>query len=352
MPPLLKSLACLVILSLPLAAQSAAPASPAPDPLPKNPKDILALISATHQLHADGIKPWHLKASFQLYDDKGNPTDKGTLEEFFAGDHRNKRIIISPHFSQTEISNQDGDFIEGDTGSMPFFLRLAYEELLNPSPDAKDLAHTSLIKSTRTFGQTKLTCVMLDQPMKSHEAAPLGLFPTYCFDPDAPVLRAFYSLGSTFVGFNKIGRFLNNDIATSLNVYSDGHLALYLQVDALKTIPEIDPALLVASPNAINSSFALVPVGETLMAGSVISKVPPRYPDSAKAAHISGEVHLRALIATDGRIRDLRVIDTPSVDLALASLRAVRFWTYKPYTLNGKPVEVDTTITIHFNFGF
>jgi hypothetical protein len=40
---------------------------------------------------------------------------------------------------------------------------------------------------------------------------------------------------------------------------------------------------------------------------------------------------------------------TPDADLAIASLAAVRQWIYKPYLLNGEPVEVDTQLTANFS---
>jgi protein TonB len=34
--------------------------------------------------------------------------------------------------------------------------------------------------------------------------------------------------------------------------------------------------------------------------------------------------------------------------LAPAAIDAVKQWQYKPYLLNGKPIEVDTQITVNF----
>jgi protein TonB len=47
----------------------------------------------------------------------------------------------------------------------------------------------------------------------------------------------------------------------------------------------------------------------------------------------------------------MKLISTPDPDLAIAALAAVRQWTYKPYLLNGEPTELQTTITVNFNFG-
>jgi TonB family protein len=87
------------------------------------------------------------------------------------------------------------------------------------------------------------------------------------------------------------------------------------------------------------------------MAGLKTSGVNPHYPETSRRNHVSGSVILRARIGSDGDIHSLKVISTPDADLAIASLAAVRQWTYKPYLLNGEPVDVDTQITVNFFFG-
>jgi len=60
-----------------------------------------------------------------------------------------------------------------------------------------------------------------------------------------------------------------------------------------------------------------------------------------------GVVRLHAIIATDGTIQSLNVIEGPPL-LAEAAKEAVRQWRYRPYILNGRPVEVETMITVNF----
>jgi len=77
----------------------------------------------------------------------------------------------------------------------------------------------------------------------------------------------------------------------------------------------------------------------------ITKKVPPVYPDDAKKAHVTGKVVLAATIGADGAVEQLRVVSGPS-PLQTSALDAVRQWVYKPYLLNGKPIEVKTTITV------
>src|SRR6202453_2771835 len=87
-----------------------------------------------------------------------------------------------------------------------------------------------------------------------------------------------------------------------------------------------------------------------VVAGLKISGANPVYPPIARAAHVSGAVVLHAIISKSGTIENLEVISGPEM-LRNAATEAVRNWRYKPYILNGDPTEVETTITVNFNFG-
>jgi periplasmic protein TonB len=86
---------------------------------------------------------------------------------------------------------------------------------------------------------------------------------------------------------------------------------------------------------------------EGVMAAALIYKVQPKYPDLARMIHLQGTVYLRAIIATDGTVRQLEVISGNPM-LANPALQAVREWRYQPTRLNGEAVEVETLITVNF----
>jgi protein TonB len=82
--------------------------------------------------------------------------------------------------------------------------------------------------------------------------------------------------------------------------------------------------------------------------GNLLNKVTPLYPDIAKRARIQGVVVLQAVISKQGTIENLRVMSGHPM-LTQSALDAVRQWRYRPYLLNGEPVEVETQITVNFN---
>jgi periplasmic protein TonB len=76
-------------------------------------------------------------------------------------------------------------------------------------------------------------------------------------------------------------------------------------------------------------------------------RVNPTYPPLARQARISGQVVLRAVIAKDGSIENLTLVSGHPM-LAPAAIEAVKQWKYRPYLLNGEPVEVDTEVLVNF----
>ena len=82
--------------------------------------------------------------------------------------------------------------------------------------------------------------------------------------------------------------------------------------------------------------------------GMKVHDVQPQYPQMAKIARVQGPVVLAAVIGKDGTIQNLRVVSTASPLLNQAAVEAVKQWRYRPYILNGEPVDVDTTITVNF----
>jgi protein TonB len=97
----------------------------------------------------------------------------------------------------------------------------------------------------------------------------------------------------------------------------------------------------VATPQRVRVSMGV-------QQGLLVRKVQPAYPPLARQARIQGQVLLAAEISKDGTIENLHLISGHPM-LAPAAIEAVKQWRYKPYILNGEPVEVETQITVNFS---
>ncbi len=84
-----------------------------------------------------------------------------------------------------------------------------------------------------------------------------------------------------------------------------------------------------------------------MMEGNLVHRVQPDYPPLARQVRVQGLVVLRATISREGAIEDLQVLSGHPM-LVKAAVEAVRQWRYRPYVLNGEPVEVETEVKVNF----
>lgn len=109
----------------------------------------------------------------------------------------------------------------------------------------------------------------------------------------------------------------------------------------------------IASAGAITSMPKIatpqrVRVSSGVQSGLLVRKVQPSYPPLARQARIQGSVILQAQISKNGDIENLQLVSGHPM-LAPAAIEAVKQWKYKPYLLNGEPVEVETTVQVNFS---
>jgi protein TonB len=106
---------------------------------------------------------------------------------------------------------------------------------------------------------------------------------------------------------------------------------------SIAAVPKFTPA----TPQRIR-------ISQGVTKGLLVHRVEPAYPTLAKSARVQGEVVLNAVIDANGQIQNLQLVSGHPM-LVPAAIAAVRAWRYKPYLLNGQPVEVETTITVIFS---
>jgi protein TonB len=88
-------------------------------------------------------------------------------------------------------------------------------------------------------------------------------------------------------------------------------------------------------------------VSQGVSRGLLVKEVPPAYPQTALHMRVEGAVELMATINKNGDISAVKVL-SGDPQLSQAAAEAVRKWKYKPYLLNGEPVEIQTQVTVKF----
>lgn len=300
-------------------------------------------------IDGDGVSPWHMIVDAQLFDAAGKPSEKGTIEAWWVSDQLHKVSYTFPSYSGTELHNQDGAFHSKDQTFQPSVLLDLLHQFVHPM-NLDDLGSVKPDLRKETISNVPLECIMLDEPLKTVAYPPLGLFPTYCFDVGKDSLRITTELGSITFVRNRTGRFQNKQVPVDLGGRTNSTTVVTAHLRSLggMKLSDLD---FVPAPEMEATNSTRVQISGGVMAGTILNKTRPIYPQNAKVNRVQGSVVLHAIIGRDGHIQSLHVLSTPDPELAMASVAAVRKWTYKPYLLNGLPTEVDTTITVDFSFG-
>jgi TonB family protein len=120
--------------------------------------------------------------------------------------------------------------------------------------------------------------------------------------------------------------------------------------------PQATPAARAARPSGrrIESPAPQPPACvETAMGGDVrpptkLVDVKPDYPEALLAAKLGGVVVLEGILAADGTIRDLRVVETAPPELVRSAMEAVGKWRFTPTLLNCEPADIKIKVNVKF----
>ncbi|MBV9609595.1 MAG: energy transducer TonB [Acidobacteria bacterium] len=90
------------------------------------------------------------------------------------------------------------------------------------------------------------------------------------------------------------------------------------------------------------------PGGDELTAPVAVQKADPAYPAEAIREHVEGTVVLYAIIHSDGRVTDVRVLRSVDERLDASAQTALAHWQFRPATKGGTPVALETVVHIPF----
>jgi TonB family protein len=128
---------------------------------------------------------------------------------------------------------------------------------------------------------------------------------------------------------------------------ADGSNDGAVEAPALGNMQGRAPNSVISIPTVQPNLAQKVTVSSGVAQGLLVHQVTPRYPTQARVAHVQGTVILQALIGKDGSVQNLRALSGPPL-LTQAAVDAVKQWRYKPYYLDGQPVEAETQINVKF----
>ena len=318
---------------------------------------LLATACASNGLAGEELKPWHLKAAYEIFDVRQKVTGTGVFEEWWAAKDKWKRSYTGSHFTGVEYHLPHTIVHEG--GDVPWPESLIATKLVEPlgrQSKAED-------SGAGTTAPGKLTPVpMVIRPLSvtkppllcvepASQPGPLSFDDSlgYCFLANSAALRLSV-VSAIETTYNKVGQFQDHFIGLESSVGVNQHGLLKLTVESLTSLPSSDDAFFTPSPDSASAERTHSPihVDSQVIARHKLSGSSPSYPQFSKQNREQGVVILGATINEEGQIQDAQLLEAPSPALGSASLQAVRTWRYEPYLLNGSPVKVQTTVSVIF----
>ncbi len=319
--------------------------------LPKDPRDMLAAVEPFYDFRSGELKPWHLKGKYQLFDLNGNPGEQGTYEYWWISRDVDRSTWTRPSGMRTEWHIADGRTMSVASGARILSLERELRELLvSAVPDISKLSPEKAdIKSDelRVVGKNKLPCAEVNWRKQKD-----GTWPTvpnvragaYCFQDS--LLRAQRISNTEYIEFDRLMKTQDRIVAGEI-IRSYGARKMFtFSLDEIDLIAGDDAALKPApdaKESASEGSQSSIATVQRLVKRTV-----PVYPAVAKASRLRGAVLLDSIIGTDGKVRDMYVLASPSPYLTKAAEDAVSQWQYAPYVADGVSQEICTRITVIF----
>lgn len=327
---------------------------------------MLRQVAQARRLDGPDGKPWHLKASFKVVYQPGGVKDEGTYEEFWVSRTKYKSIYKSTLFSRTEYGTEHLPLVTGNRSGFPYPLGKMRGLIVSPLPNERFLPQYHVNFNKREIDGETRECFELTLLRSGGVSSPPASF---CFDASKNLIAEVSGPEErNRVSFRNPlefdGREVQRDIDNT-DAISEGVVTLSVHVEGLEPLAPQDGAFFQPPADAqppeirmIQRRTASTPgtfqgevnISAGVAQGLLLSKVAPVYPPVAKAAKVSGTVVLEATISKEGKIVDLHVVSGPPL-LQRAAMDAVQQWTYRPYMLNGEPVEVLATVNVVFTLG-
>lgn len=301
-------------------------------------------------LSGDDLKPWHMQMTFEVIPPEGEKRVSGTMEEwhlshdtwartFKSSEHR----FTGSEWSVAETKQFESRPIKVGLDQRLLLLRVA-RRVIDPLYQAANLqpGYEMDVKRVNIAG-VQLNCVsVVDAQRYEDQANPDWLFPTMCFDQDYHLRMT--KTADTTVQFEDLQPFEGRTVARDVKVMFNGVLTAAMKVTLLEPLAgsSADLADLVKpAKGAIAEPYTIEPGHPKPVSVYEVGASVPLRPDGFP---FRGSFPIPIIIHKDGTVK-ARNEDTSSWTQPLkdALVSAIDKWKYRPYLVDGQPVEVAWT---------
>jgi TonB family protein len=293
-----------------------------------------------------GSPPFHLKLH------AGDPHNEHPefttdIELWWAAPDKWRRQITSPIFSQTAVQNGQHYSESNSSDYFPWWLHELITDPLNPLPieELKDELKNAPIELR---GSPTRRCAEWQSEF-AQGSDRIGIHNSVCFNADATVQEAFTRTSSAHFGAyrtfgsKRVPGFLELSAKSAEGRYVDlvGRLSLLepLQEDAILFVVKDDTGL------AARARFVSVP--ESALKDYKLHAPPLQWPPVHNFP-ATGLMTINLKIDRNGNIREIDSAISRNVVLQEPAVEQVKNWKFKPFLVDGSPVQVNVDISIRF----
>jgi Thioredoxin-like len=295
-------------------------------------------------LTGDDLKPWHMKVDFQVIHPGSTKPVGGSVEEWYVSKFVWRRQYQggTPDMAGSEWSASKIEHYQSKPGHGGFSYAALNLRVTRPVVDPLYQAENIQpdfdldLKRIQTAGLV-LNCVSVADPWRHvDEANPDVLFPTMCFD-NVYHLR-LTSTSDTSVQFDDLQPFQGRMVARDVKVINKGSLIADMKVSLLEPLNEANADLVKPGKDAVPEPYTIEPGHPQPEAVYEVTASIPLQPNGFP---FRGTFLIPILIHKDGSVKAKNDdISFWSQDLKDALVSAINKWKYKPYMVDGQPVEV------------
>ena len=313
-----------------------------------------ALARAIHEsrITEAGAAPFHLKAKSEpMY--KNGPQFSAEIEEYWVARDKFRRTIHSPEFDQTLIVNGSARFERDSSNYLPDWIYTVTEALFDVVPqhsiDQVSAIKTELgVSSSFAPPNEASICELKYFPVGTDGKTTVTWTGYLRFEPRSGRIAWISSTGFD-AGFKDYSGFHGKSVARTIETFppvSRGDVTT--KITELSDLSSPDESLFAisdATPPA--QQLRTVALPETEYRKLAVSP-PPMNWAPVKRKPSSGSLTTYIVTDRDGTVRDCRYIISNNAELADSAVALIKQWHFKPYIVDGVPMQVETTMTFPY----
>jgi hypothetical protein len=293
-------------------------------------------------LNQPGTKPFHLKATLApSFERDAQAGLTGDIEVWWASPTRWKREIHTPQFSQVAIVNGDREWQKNEGDYFPEWLREVAVALVEPVPNLNQVLDRVKGCDVRTM-MGQMNCSWMEASSDGHVASSMGA--GIALNMQTGLLNYGSGLGWG-AELQHYQDFHGRQIARTVK---SGHPGVTATVTVLEDLGNIPPSFLDAGPaGASAEALRTAVVDEISLRKNLVPGTPVTWP-AMKDGPLEGVLSATVVIDRSGMVREVGTIVSANPMLSDTARQFVQSMRFKPYLLNGEPVQVVSRLTIPF----